>query len=101
MDVTRRAAAVIAAVAADSSWAIVIADLSWSLIVADERVALPHNLRIMHVVRRQVHKVRAWPVPPIFGHELGDLSLPLYVAPRHLPAVALPHNLRIVHVVWR
>ena len=32
------AAAIIAADAADPSWAIVVADLSWSLAVADERV---------------------------------------------------------------
>ena len=56
------AAAIIASAAADPSWAIVVADLSWSLVVADERVAQPHNTRVVHVARRQVHKVRAWPV---------------------------------------
>ena len=39
----------------------------------------------MHVARRQVRKVRAWPVLPMLGHELGDLSTPLSAAPRHLP----------------
>ena len=42
--------------------------------------------RVLHVARRQVQKVRAWPVPPVLGHELSDLSIPLSAAPRHLPA---------------
>ena len=51
------AAAITTAAAADPSWAIVVADLSWSLVVADERVVQPHNTRVVHVARRQVHKV--------------------------------------------
>ena len=90
------AAAIIAAAAA-----IVVADLSWSLVVTDEREAKPHNTRVVHVVRRQVHKVQAWPVPPMLGHELGDLSIPLNAAPRHLPTRNVEERQHLLEQVLR
>ena len=95
------AAAIIAAAAADPSWVIVVADLSCSLVVADERVSQPHSTRVLHVARRQVRIVRAWPVPPVLGHELGDLRIPLSVAPRHLPARNVEERQHLLEKVLR
>jgi hypothetical protein len=81
----------------------------------NKQLALPHNLRIVHIVRRQVYKVRSQrcstaPACPngllylttfglrmSFGAKLTKCDL--NVAPRHLPAALLPQYIFTIHTV--